>query len=402
MTGGFNVLLNKSIESPAMRQLQKKTEAGDFAHIVIHSSIIRPAANKFLNEYVRRLKGGAWEPLHPRLARILDETYGILCYQEDVSKAAVALAGFDEAEADTLRKVIAKKAGGAKLAAYKKQFFEGSRRNGIEEKTIQAIWAMMLSFDGYSFCKPHSASYAMVSYQSAYLRVHHPAPFMAAVLSNQGGYYRPHAYIAECRRMGLIVDGQDINQSRWRYYGHGRFVVVGFMAIKGLSRSGADMIIDERDRRGEYKSLTDFTSRVKLGRDDIIALCPAGVFDSIAQGIPRTHQARALLKANTGTARSVCRGTAANIHGNGRPFRRDSSGKAENRCRGAMGRIRRPGLFAEAAPPGAMERQGITGPEDKGQTDCGLFGPLCLSDRLAGYTKGSLDERRPEHEFSHP
>jgi DNA polymerase-3 subunit alpha/error-prone DNA polymerase len=172
------------IESPAMRQLQKKTGAGDFARIVIHSSIIRPAANKFINEYVKRLKGGAGEPLHPRLARILDETYGILCYQEDVSKAAVALAGFDEAEADTLRKVIAKKTGRAKLSAYEKLFFEGSRRNGIEEKTIQAIWAMMLSFDGYSFCKPHSASYAMVSYQSAYLRVHHPAPFMAAVLSN--------------------------------------------------------------------------------------------------------------------------------------------------------------------------------------------------------------------------
>jgi DNA polymerase-3 subunit alpha/error-prone DNA polymerase len=153
---------------------------------------------------------------------------------------------------------------------------------------------MMLSFDGYSFCKPHGASYAMVSFQSAYLRVHHPACFMAAVLSNQGGYYRPHAYIAECRRMGLIVDGPDINQSRWRYYGHGRFVVAGFMAIKGLSRTGADMIIDERERRGEYTSLEDFTSRVKLGRDDIIALCPAGVFDRIAQGIPRTFQARML------------------------------------------------------------------------------------------------------------
>jgi DNA polymerase-3 subunit alpha/error-prone DNA polymerase len=172
------------IESPAMRLLQKKTGAGDFAHIVIHSSIIRPAANKFINEYVRRLKGGEWKPLHPRLEKILNETYGILCYQEDVSKTAVALADFDEAEADMLRKVIAKKAGAAKLAAYERQFFEGCRKNGVEEETIQAIWAMMLSFDGYSFCKPHSASYAMVSFHSAYLRVHHPGEFMAAVLSN--------------------------------------------------------------------------------------------------------------------------------------------------------------------------------------------------------------------------
>ena len=127
------------IESPAMRQLQKKTGAGDFEHIVIHSSIIRPAANKFIAEYVRRLKGGEWEPLHPRLERILEETYGILCYQEDVSKTAVALAGFGEAEADKLRKVIAKKAGGAKLAVYEKQFFEGCRKNGVEEDCIKKI-----------------------------------------------------------------------------------------------------------------------------------------------------------------------------------------------------------------------------------------------------------------------
>jgi DNA polymerase-3 subunit alpha/error-prone DNA polymerase len=291
------------IESPAMRQLQKKTGAGDFDHIVIHSSIIRPAANQFINEYVRRLKGGAWEPLHPRLARILDETYGILCYQEDVSKAAVALAGFNEADADALRKVIAKKAGAAKLAVYERQFFEGCRKNRIDEKTAQAVWAMMLSFDGYSFCKPHSASYAMVSFQSAWLRVHHPAPFMAAVLSNQGGYYRPHAYIAECRRMGLKVDGPDINTSRWRYYGSKNTVVAGLMAVKGLSRSGAEAIITEREQGGEYQTLTDFASRVKLGRNDIIALCPAGVFDRIAQGSKRTMQARELLQANTGTAR---------------------------------------------------------------------------------------------------
>jgi DNA polymerase-3 subunit alpha/error-prone DNA polymerase len=293
------------IESPAMRQLQRKTGAGDFAHIVIHSSIIRPAANKLINEYVRRLRGGAWEPLHPRLEKILDETYGILCYQEDVSKAAVALAGFDEAEADQLRKVIAKKAGAAKLAAYEKQFFEGCRRTcggGISNGTIQKVWDMMLSFDGYSFCKPHSASYAMVSFQSAYLRVHHPAAFMAAVLSNQGGYYRPHAYIAECRRMGLRTLGPDVNVSRYKYYGRGREVVIGLMAVRGLSASGAESMVRERERNGEFRGLDDFARRVKLGRDDIIALCPAGAFDSIAGDLKRTMAARRLLAAPTGAA----------------------------------------------------------------------------------------------------
>jgi DNA polymerase-3 subunit alpha/error-prone DNA polymerase len=283
------------IESPAMRQLQKKTNAGDFDHIVIHSSIIRPAANKYISEYVRRLKGAAWEPLHPLLDKILDESYGILCYQEDVSKAAVALAGFNEVDADKLRKVIAKKMGGTKLAAYQNQFYDGCRENNVCEETIRKIWEMMLSFDGYSFCKPHSASYAMVSFQSAYLRVHHPAEFMAAVLSNQGGYYRPHAYIAEVRRMGLFTVGPDINASRWRYYGKGRDVVIGLMAIKGLSASGAEAILEERDKGGEFKNLEDFSRRVRLNRDDIIALCPAGVFDRIAGGLPRSLQARRLL-----------------------------------------------------------------------------------------------------------
>jgi DNA polymerase-3 subunit alpha/error-prone DNA polymerase len=285
------------IESPAMRQLQKKTGAGDFEHIVIHSSIIRPAANKFISEYVRRLKGGKWEPLHPRLEGILGESYGILCYQEDVSKSAVALAGFNEADADRLRKLIAKKSGGAKLGIYEKQFFEGCRKNGVQEDVIQKVWAMMLSFDGYSFCKPHSASYAMVSFQSAYLRVHHPAEFMAAVLSNQGGYYRPHAYIAEIRRMRLFTLGPDINLSRWKYYGSGRDVVIGLMAIKGLSASGAKAVLEERERGGDFTSLSNFSGRVSLNRDDIVALCPVGVFDSIAGGLPRHLQARRLLSA---------------------------------------------------------------------------------------------------------
>ena len=154
---------------------------------------------------------------------------------------------------------------------------------------------MMLSFDGYSFCKPHSASYAMVSFQSAFLRVHHPAEFMAAVLSNQGGYYHAGAYISESRRMGLLVEGPDINTSRWKYYGNGRRLVIGLMAIKGLSASGAGHILSEREKAGCFKSIDDFIRRVRPGRDDIIALCPAGVFDGIAAGASRAMQARLLL-----------------------------------------------------------------------------------------------------------
>ena len=283
------------IESPAMRQLQIKTGKGDFDHIVIHSSIIRPAANKYIAEYVRRLKGGSWNPLHPRLSTILAETYGILCYQEDVSKTAVALAGFSEADADTLRKIISKKAGGTKLHYYKEQFFNGCAANKVESHTVEEIWSMMLSFDGYSFCKPHSASYAMVSFQSAYLRTHYPAAFMAAVLSNQGGYYRAQAYISEARRMGLSIDGPDINRSMRRYYAQGSSLVIGFMAIGNLTKTAVSTLISERQTNGYFIDLNDVISRIAFSTEDVVSLVAAGVFDSIVKQMPRTLQARTLL-----------------------------------------------------------------------------------------------------------
>ncbi len=283
------------IESPAMRQLQKKTGRGDYEHIVIHSSIIRPAANVFINEYVRRLKGGEWEPLHPKLESVFDETYGILCYQEDISKTAVALALFDDGDADRLRKIISKNSGAEKLKAWREKFFAGCRKNGVEEEVIGKVWEMILSFQGYSFCKPHSASYAMVSFQSAWLRAHHPAEFMAAVVSNGGGYYTASAYLSEARRMGLPVAGPDINLSRRPWHAHKGTVVIGFMSVRSLSKAAVDDILAERKARGPFGSIEDFSRRVSLGKDDIIALVSSGSFDALALSRSRPEQARVLL-----------------------------------------------------------------------------------------------------------
>jgi len=284
------------IESPAMRQLQKKTGRGDYAHIVIHSSIIRPAANDFINEYVRRLKGGEYEPLHPLLEDIFGETYGILCYQEDVSKTAVALAGFDDADADRLRKVLSKKDAATRLKAYEGRFFDGCRKNGVAEEVIAKVWEMIRSFEGFSFCKPHSASYAMVSFQSAYLRAHHPAAFMAAVLSNGGGYYTAQAYVSEARRMGLRIAGPDVNISRRKYHARDGAVVVGFMAISGLASATIKALLTERELHGRFSCLEDFSLRLALPREGLIALVSAGAFDSLAAGTPRSEQARSLLE----------------------------------------------------------------------------------------------------------
>ena len=174
------------VESPAMRQLQQMTSRGDYDHLVIHSSIIRPAANQYILEYVRRLKGAPSKSVHPLLDEALSETYGIMVYQEDVSQIAMKLAGFDAAEADTLRKILSKKSK-EQLSDYRNRFYKGCHRCGVSRRVIDAVWEMIESFGGYSFCKPHSASYALVSFKSAYLKAHYPAEFMAAVISNGGG-----------------------------------------------------------------------------------------------------------------------------------------------------------------------------------------------------------------------
>jgi len=293
-------------ESPAMRQLQQKTGAGDFEHLVIHSSIIRPAANRFINEYVRRLKGGSFQHLHPRLETMLAETYGILCYQEDISKAGIALAGFSEGDADQLRKVVSKKAG-KRLLVFKEKFYQGCQSNGIASPTIDAVWEMILSFDGYSFCKPHSASYAMVSFQSAWLKAHHGSEFMAAVLSNQGGYYTACAYISEARRMGVSIAGPCVNHSRLRYHAEAGHLRVGLMAIAGLSATMMEALLTERAQRGKYTSLSDFMRRITLGRDEAAALAMAGALASLAPDIDRYEQLRTLLTNRPASSASTCR-----------------------------------------------------------------------------------------------
>lgn len=285
------------IESPAMRQLQKKTLKGDFDHIVIHSSIIRPAANRYISEYVKRVHGKVWKPIHPAVEEVLQETYGIMCYQEDVSKIAIVLAGFNEHDADQLRKVIGKKNKVAQLAYYKEQFSKGCTERNVSKSVIDEIWLMMLSFAGYSFCKPHSASYAMVSFQAAYLRAHYPSFFMAAVLSNQGGYYHSLAYISECRRMGLITEGPDINESEWHYKGDTGRVIIGFMAIKGLQRESAELITKEREN-GLFTSLQDVTKRLSLIKQDIVQLVASGSFDSMCGNKERSEQLKTLLISN--------------------------------------------------------------------------------------------------------
>jgi DNA polymerase-3 subunit alpha/error-prone DNA polymerase len=276
------------IESPAMRLLQQKAGVGDFEHLVIHSSIIRPAANDCIQEYLRRLHGGTWQPLHPLLADVLEDTFGIMVYQEDVSRAAMALAGFEDAEADGLRKVMSKKDRTLKLQDYYRRFAQGARRRGVTAGQIETVWQMMMSFSGYSFCKPHSASYARVSFQAAYLKTHFPAEFMAAVISNQGGFYSTFAYVSEARRLGVTILGPDVRLSRTRWTGRALEMRVGLMAVKGVDRSTLGRIISQRTQT-PFGSLYDFFSRVAPAEDEVRALIHCGALDSLAPGRSRAQ-----------------------------------------------------------------------------------------------------------------
>ena len=266
------------IESPAMRLLQKKSKVGDFEHLVIHSSIIRPAANKFIQAYIQRLHGARWDPIHPLLGDVLDETFGIMVYQEDVSRAAVAIAGFSHAEADGLRKVLSKKDREFKLQDYRDRFFRGAASRGVSGEKISAVWEMILSFGGYSFCKPHSASYARVSFQAAYLKVHFPAEFMAAVISNQGGFYSTFAYVSEARRMGLTILAPDIQCSDIAWKGRDRSLRVGLFSVRGLSRKCREVIVSER-RKTPFQSFQDVLQRVRPDDSEVRALINCGALD---------------------------------------------------------------------------------------------------------------------------
>ncbi|TKB79520.1 MAG: DNA polymerase III subunit alpha [Nitrospira sp.] len=285
------------VESPATRLLLKKLWAGMpptrkaaadvFEYLVVVSSIIRPAANVFADEFVRRAHGQRYRSLHPLLDEVLAETHGIMVYQEDVMKVAVALGGFSVKDGDQLRKVLSKKHKARRLRDYQLQFYKGAMSRSVERSVTDAIWAMITSFAGYSFCKPHSASYAQVSFKSAYLRAHYPAEFIAAVVSNQGGYYSAFAYLSEGRRMGLTILPPDINASVWAYTGSGTTVRVGLMQIKGLQEDLAKLIIAERKTHGPYRSPSDFLSRVKLDYSQAKLLIKPGCLDSIAGELTR-------------------------------------------------------------------------------------------------------------------
>jgi error-prone DNA polymerase len=214
-----------------------------------------------------------------------------MVFQEQLSQAAIHLAGFDPAEADLLRKTVSKKHKEKKLRDFYARFLRGASERGVSRGVIEEVWQMMIGFDGYSFCKPHSASYTMVAYKSAYLRAHYPAEFMASVISNQGGYYTTLSYISEARRMGIEIIPPDINRSEIKYTGKNRQIRVGLMQLKGIAQEVKEAIIHNRVKTGPFISFEDFLNRISphIHLQDVRILIKGGCFDGIAKGASRTE-----------------------------------------------------------------------------------------------------------------
>jgi DNA-directed DNA polymerase III PolC len=285
-----------SVESPATRHLLARMHKGDYQSFLIASSIIRPAANRYIQAFVRRLHGEPWEPLHPLVADTLAETLGVMAYQEDVSRVAIDLAGFPIEDADCLRKILSKKDRDLKLPDYRGRFFRGARRRGVPEETIATAWDMILSFDGCSVCKAHSASSAQVSYRLAWLKRFHPLPLMASVINNGGGFYGRQTYLDEVRRMGFPLLPPDVNLSRWEYTvetaagpdcGSPAALRVGLCQLKDTRREFVEAVLSERDRAGPYSGFGDFLRRTGCRFEDLRLFVRSGVLDSVAEGSTR-------------------------------------------------------------------------------------------------------------------
>nr|MBA3710539.1 DNA polymerase III subunit alpha [Planctomycetota bacterium] len=299
------------IESPSMRQLQAKVGSPDFDRLVVHSSIIRPAGNSFIQTYIARFhrskecdgaitdaERAEWYP-HPCLQNLLSDSFGVLSYQEDVMEVSKVLAGFGSKEANQLRKALGRSDTADRLQALAERFYQGAVANGVSDAVITYVWGMISSFAGYSFCKAHSASYAVVSFQCAYLKAHHPAHFLARVIANQGGYYHTAAYVEEARRLGVEIRGPCALMSRWWTAREGSDAIrIGLHLVKGLSKDTADRIIAARSvdvgRRtsdvarapdvGRFSSLRAFKSRCRVARDELQTLCDAGALDALLPG----------------------------------------------------------------------------------------------------------------------
>ncbi len=270
------------VESPAMRMLLRKLEVDNYHGLVAASSIIRPGVAKsgMMREYILRHKNPERRKnAHPILKNIMPDTYGVMVYQEDVIKVAHHYAGLDLAESDVLRRGMSGKyRSREEFEKVKQKFIDNCRDRNYPDQSIFDIWRQIESFAGYAFAKGHSASYAVESYQSLYLKTYYPLEYMVAVLNNGGGFYRTELYVHEARLHGGTVHAPCVNKSYELSFLYGEDIYLGFHLLNGLESKIAIAIVTERIENGDFHSLDDFLERVSISIEQLDILIRIDAF----------------------------------------------------------------------------------------------------------------------------
>ena len=279
------------MESPGMRRLAKQLKPDIFGDIVALIALYRPGPMALIPEFVKgKLEPGSVKYLHPDLKPILSETYGIAVYQEQVLKIANVMAGYSLGEADILRRAMGKKSVEI-MKKEKKQFVSQSVKQGYSASLAEKVWSFIERFAGYGFNKAHATSYAMIAYQTAYLKAHYPVEYMTALMSAESGREDKMALsLEECRTMGIKVLPPEINHSvaDFTLEQHAdslgkQAIRFGFTAIKNVGTAAIDNILLERAGAGEFKSFIDFIARVdnqKVNKKVLESLIKVGAFDA--------------------------------------------------------------------------------------------------------------------------
>src|SRR5258707_10143737 len=273
------------VESPATRMLLGKIRCDDYLTLVAASSIIRPgvASSGMMKTYIERFhavrNGGTYKSIHPKMDEIMKDTYGVMVYQEDVIRVAHYFAGLTLTEADVLRRGMSGKyRSREEFQRVKERFFEGCRERKYDQKVTDRVWFEIESFAGYSFAKGHSASYAVESYQSLFLKAHYPLEFMVGVINNFGGFYHTEFYFHEAQMNGAQIEAPCVNQSEYLTTIYGATIYVGFIHLKSLETQVAESIAPEREKNGAFRSLHHFLTRIKLGLEQVRILIRIGAF----------------------------------------------------------------------------------------------------------------------------
>ncbi len=269
------------VESPAMRMLLKKLKVDDYLTLVAASSIIRPGVAKsgMMREYILRYRyPERRKEANPVLMKIMPETFGVMVYQEDVIRVAHHYAGLSLGEADVLRRGMSGKyRSREEFQKVKEQFFINCQSKGYLQSESAEVWRQIESFAGYAFAKGHSASYAVESYQTLFLKAHFPLEYMVSVINNFGGFYRTEFYVHEARMAGAEIHPPCINRGDYHTVIHGKDIYMGFMHLHSLESKVAMRILEERDR-GAFLDFDDFIDRVSISVEQISILIRVNAF----------------------------------------------------------------------------------------------------------------------------